>query len=160
MRFLTKKKTITLTCTIWKCNKTDEQFEVYHLVGPGIYGELILQARNLDLAYWNNLHDAAFDEVRKIVDEFFGAGVTDKKYAALDQVTGLCCDPAPDGSVYRERPYCPSCGDNDVSFWDVPEPFKFKTVRIPVVTHKHWNRLTSEQREKLVRDDLKISGLL
>lgn len=149
----------TLTLMIWKCNKTELEFQTYGLGGSGSYGEFLMNAQNGDMAFWNALNEPAYKSLVSITD-VFAAELSLNRYDVFYQICGICCDPAPDGSLYNRSPYCPSCKDNDVTFIDMPEPLQLKTFALHAVTHTQWNSLSDIQRKELVRSEMKRVGLI
>lgn len=145
---------------IWLCKKTQKTFESMDYLGDfgAPYGEFLLHARNDDLALWNTAGDSTFDKCFHLIDNLFPADVSEtKKIGAYHAILGTFCDPAPDGSIFQIRPYCPYCDDNDVY------PVNYistKRVSIPEVTHHQWDSLTDEEKKNLVLSELRRKNLI
>ncbi|MEZ4668035.1 MAG: hypothetical protein R3E39_08975 [Anaerolineae bacterium] len=149
----------TLSRSIWKCNKTGQQFDVYGLPGT-LYGEWIVYARNGDMAYWSAVTDPVAKEgINLCADIAREHHLDDAKMHSV--AYALCCDRAADGSYYRLKPYCPHCADDNVSMVNVLDnPPQLKSFRIPKVEHDHWKRLNHDQKRQLILDELQRLGLL
>lgn len=148
----------TLNRSIWRCTKTGIKFETFGL-GDGRYGEYVLHAQNGDLAYWIVVEDHVFDEIVRIVSNLAEKWSLSKGLLS-GFIYGICCDLAPDGSVYRTIPYCPICFDGKVSLVDVPEPYQRKVFDIPYATHLYWNSLSNEEKTSMAENELKRVGLI
>jgi hypothetical protein len=151
--------TICLTLTIWKCNKTAQEFQVYDMAGPGWYGEFLMHAQDGRMAYWRALNDAVYQSLDSITTAL-AAELSLNRLTVFYRTCGICCDPAADGSLYSSIPYCPVCKDTDVSFTDIPEPLQIKTFALPSVTHKRWKGLAEAARTEVVRNEIKRVGLI
>ncbi len=149
----------TLTLSVWKCNKTEQEFQTYGLGGPGSYGEFLMHAQNGAMAYWNTLDDPVYKSLVSITDAF-AADLSLNRLTVFYLTCGICCDAASDGSVYSRRPFCLCCKANDVTFFFMPEPLQLKAFVLPDVTHKRWKRLSEEGRKELVRNEMTRVGLI
>lgn len=151
--------TISLTLTIWKCSKTEQEFQIYDLAGPGVYGEFLMHAQDGKMAYWRALNDPVYDSLKSITTAL-AAELSLKRETVFYRTCGVCCDAAADGSLYSRLPYCPFCKDNNVAFTLMPEPLQIKAFGLPNVTHKRWKGLSEAERKELVRNEMKRVGLI
>lgn len=83
----------TLTLSVWKCNKTEQEFLMY--------------AQNGAVACWYALDDSVYKSLVSITDAF-AAERSLNRLTVFYLTGGICCDAASDGSVYNRRPYCPN----------------------------------------------------
>ena len=137
-----------------KCKNCDHAFNT--LSDPGRYDlRLLLSEKTHQPAIVKVDADPAFSECYRIVQEYFKPkGYTALKTAkSFNAVFGKICERAPDGSIYNMtgKPRCQNCGSYDMSFGPY-EPAVYEDHDPPEVSHKIWDNMHREEKEKLIKD--------
>jgi len=64
----------------------------------------------------------------------------------------IVCDASLSGLTYSisQPPRCPKCHSHKMSWWKETYPPRFGEEDLPVVTHKHWDSLSLEEKRQAV----------
>lgn len=140
----------------YRCANCDVEFKAPALP-PGAYGEFLLRSeRRGALAYVEATSDPVYEEVDRIVKAHPRLLQKNPTAAAsiLWAVFGIACDPDVDGSsfVVNRMPTCPVCNVDRPSYWEFTEPPEIVDVNVVPVTHARWERLTADERLRLIHD--------
>jgi len=132
-----------------RCRSCGYEYQTLSDPGDGRY-RLLLSSRTGRPALVDTLEDPAFSEVYRFVEEVLPARLsTAQKSEIFDQVFGLICDPDCDGSHYdmSGKRRCTRCGSTLVDFGPTNPP-QYSEVIPQLVTHKHWDTLTEQRKQK------------
>ena len=140
----------------YRCSN-NHVFEADHLAGEFIYGEFLLRSEKTDEeAYLNAINDKSFNELASMINNNISLKGKDELQRAdiLQEIFGICCDPAKDGSVFqiKIKPKCQICGTREVA---LVGPFNlpmFVEKKIPHVTHVKWNSLSVADKKELLEN--------
>lgn len=113
---------VILTKINWLCKRTNRLFMEYADVQDSTnlyYGTFFLYGRDGTIGYWDTIKDPVYKDLKFILSALLPTE-TDYKRSPFSDVIGVCCDPAPDGSLYLAHPYCAFCHDDEVrhTVWD------------------------------------------
>lgn len=100
---------------------------------------------------WDNpVLDEAHELFKKLdlIEGESGPRITRAFHDSLSAV----CDPDTDGSpfVLGLKPRCPECGSANVPHFQSTDPPQFAEIDVPEATHREWDRLTSDQKQRRI----------
>src|SRR5688572_12013832 len=121
------------------CAKCGQEFEAPETAGA--YGEFVMRG---EFALEPALLLAPEDPVYMEVDGILAAmGAYRNKSEAqiadlLQEMFGVACDPAPDGTLLRigRRSPCPTCGSRNMASWEPTHPPRAYAGAVVAVTHQ------------------------
>lgn len=144
---------MTVTFKVTCANR--HQFEAVG-TGAGSYGEFVMYGAAIKAgpAYLFALEDPVYREVSALIDELPETRGRSELQRAdlLQEVFGVACDPAPDGSRYKIGfPPCPTCGTHKLDTWSVLDAYNGPVLP---VTHQAWNAASKAQKTAWLKDAL------
>ncbi len=147
---------------LWWFECTDHTHSgiTYGLAGDG-YGQRLGKTKNHEFVEFDFVEDSVVDEVVELADEVGMVQEYPKRSGCIEPLLVNICDPAPSGNRYdfSFKKSCPICGSSKVEYGRC-EPPEFKTMNLPLATHKKWDCLNKEAKTRLVYDVLKKAGCL
>ncbi len=156
-----KEIDFTVDRAIFTCLNCGAKRDVYYTSGF-LYGVGLFNTEDGKYyAYINHFDNSATDEVKQILLNMLGNDI-DKYYQSnwFKKVFGVSCDPVNGVNIDAEndRSACIACGSDQLE--RDPGPDEIVTVRFPVVTHENWDRLSGQEKEDLIRQELRRKGCL
>jgi hypothetical protein len=120
----------------------------------GEYGEFVVRGEiSAEPGVLPALDDPVYLEVDDLLRQM-GAyrGRSEVEQAdLLQEVFGVACDAAPDGTrirIGRKAP-CPVCGTREMASWEPTGPYPGSTFD---VTHRQWQHLTAREKKTLLEE--------
>lgn len=133
----------------YTCNSCGSQFKAPE-IGPDAYGEFLLRSSSGSLRYLNAMSNPVYDEVSKLVKTLPSS--KDKSDIQLASIVrsafGIACDPDEHGQVLHmdAKPVCPSCENQNITYWEATEPAEYVDETVEPVTHNKWGELSEKQK--------------
>jgi len=130
------------------------------------YGErLIFINDGTEYAFINLIEDKIYDEyeerVRKILGENSILLVSEMLNNFINETFGITCDEINGHKVdfSQKQKKCCYCGSTEFDR-NMIEPESLINIEIPLISHEKWNNLNNEEKEKLVKDELKLKMVI
>jgi hypothetical protein len=139
----------------YRCENCKLEFKAPQLKIGG-YAEFLLRSQLTGhLAYLDAMADKTYDEVGEYLEANLKLAEKSANLIAsiLQKTYGIiACDPDPAGNIYQigAAPVCPSCGSQNMEYWEVVEPSEFIEQIIPPVTHRAWSLLNDRRKAEKV----------
>ena len=151
---VTPRRYVVAMESLFACRQCARQATIWQ-VHARFYGENVLHDRALTIrAYLNRAIDETARELRELIPKMYpGANLPERGLAdVFALVVGVTCDPIEGKQVelltFRS---CPSCGSEDVRLGGHGRP-RIVRAMIPEVRHRHWARLTEEQKRTAIHE--------
>ncbi|CAN5273902.1 hypothetical protein BH10PSE19_BH10PSE19_09640 [soil metagenome] len=142
----------------YKCKNCDNTFEAAELPGEP-YGEFLLRS-NDDVTYLMALDSNEFKEFFQILESLPQLkGLDRMEYAKImHKIFGVACDLALDGTMYQitNSPRCPHCKSHNMASWMPSNPPALVDEEVKMVTYKHWDKLSYDEKKELINNALKM----
>lgn len=130
------------------------------------YGERFLFINDgKEYAFINLIEDKIYDEyeecVRKILQENSIELKSDMLNIFINETFGITCDEINGHKVdfFQNQKKCCYCGSIEFDR-NMIEPESLIKIEVPLISHEKWNILNSEEKEKLVKDELKFKKII
>lgn len=130
------------------------------------YGErLIFTNDGLEYVFINLIGDKIYDEyeerVRKILQENSIDIVSEMLDNFINETFGITCDEISGHKVdfSQKQKKCCYCGSTEFDR-NMIEPESLIEIEIPLISHEKWNTLNNEEKEKLIKDELKLKMVM
>jgi hypothetical protein len=142
-----------------RCNDCGHEFET--VGGRDDYETRLLLSKDqhLPALIWCDT-DPVFREVYTIVETFLHTQGLSLPIIVrvFNEIFGEICDKALDGSPYdmSGKRWCPNCHSSSISYGPT-EPPVFKELDLPAVSHKHWDKLSHDEKTTLIIQLIKKS---
>jgi len=141
----------------YTCKNCGCQFKAPE-IGFDAYGEFLLRSSSGETVYINAMSDSTYQEVDQLMKKLpVNQGVSAVKLAEiLRKIFGIACDIDSKGQLFsiNTKPKCPSCGSNEMSYWEATEPPEYVDKEFPNVTHDKWQSMTDNEKLKLLSDSI------
>ena len=152
---------ITVIKTVCICQSCGARRDVYNMSGF-LYGEGFLHTEDgKHYVYINHHEDTAHRDVAAILTKLLGSDTPEPRMTmCFNKVFGATCDPV-NGTALDAHHYaiaCLSCGSRELE--PVTGSDVMAVVDFPRVTHEGWHRLNVQEKEDLIRQELKRKGCL
>ena len=122
----------------------------------GTYGEFVMRGeKSTEPGLFQAVENSAYAEVEALLYElgaFRGLAET-QQLDLLQDLFGVACDPAPDGTRFRigRKAPCPVCGTREMSSWEPVGPYCGSFHR---VTQSEWSLLSKQEKMALLAGSL------
>ncbi|MAG35328.1 MAG: hypothetical protein CL878_03640 [Dehalococcoidia bacterium] len=140
----------------WRIVCADHGHETYTYVHTDGWGRMMGRTLENELAEFSAWDDEVFNETADLVESLLGR----RTAGCFHRVMRIACDPSPSGLAYdfSGADWCSVCGSRRLA--SLGPTGEFDVIDIPLVTHRHWNRLSTEEKRKRLKRALEEAGCL
>lgn len=142
-----------------RCGNCGHIDDTYKLLDFASYGRAIGRTSSGEIVEFSAWEGTVFEELLGIV-RMFKDNSDRRRRDCFNMVMSLVVNPSPRGEQFRffDSLRCSQCGSSS-NLYKPADPMDV-LIELPLVTHREWERLSQEEKVKLVEEGLRSRGCI